>query len=267
MLSAALLCPGVTVFMSAVMAAGWAVQRRAGDSGWVDVFWTFGTGAAGVGCALWPTGDGSLLRQILVAVLVAAWALRLGTFIAVRVAKGPEDSRYVRLRAAWGAAYHARLFWFMQLQAPATGLLSLSIILAAHSPDPRLRAADIAGVAILALAIAGETLADAQLSRFRAIPANRGRVNDRGLWGWSRHPNYFFEWFGWLAYPMIAIDLARPWTWLSLLGPAFMYLILTRFTGVPYLEAHMAESRGEAWRGYAGRTSAFFPLPPRRASP
>lgn len=255
---------GALLFMSAVMAAGWIVQRTAGDSGWVDVFWTFGTGAAGVGCALWPTAASAPFRQYLVAALVAAWALRLGIYIAIRVAKGPEDSRYVRLRQAWGPAYHPRLFWFMQLQAPASALLCLAIVLAAHNPAPELRIADLAGVAILVLAIAGEGLADSQLNRFRANPANQGQVNDQGLWAWSRHPNYFFEWFGWLAYPVMAIDPDHPLTWLSLAGPAFMYLILTRFTGVPYLEAHMAESRGEAWNSYARRTAAFFPRPPQR---
>lgn len=256
---------GVLVLMSAVMAVGWIVQRRAGDSGWVDVFWTFGTGAVGVGCAVWTGPDMASFRQWLVAALVAIWSVRLGTFIALRVLKGPEDARYKRLRKAWGAAYQSRLFWFMQAQAPCTALLCLSIALAAHHPATDLRGADIAGLAILIIAIAGESLADAQLNGFRADPANHGKINDRGLWAWSRHPNYFFEWFGWLAYPVIAFDPANLWSLLSLAGPVFMYVILTRFTGVPYLEEHMAQSRGDAWRDYARQTPAFFPKPPRSA--
>lgn len=255
----------VLFFMAGVMGIGWAVQRAARDSGWVDVFWTFGSGAAGVAVALWPTDGAWPLRQLIVAALVAIWSLRLGGYIAVRVVRGPEDSRYVRLRQAWGDGYDRRLFGFMQLQAPCTALLCLAILMAARHPTPLLRPADFVGVAIIALAILGETLADQQLSAFRRDPDNRGKVIDRGLWSWSRHPNYFFEWFGWLAYPVIAIDLARPWTLLSLAAPALMYLILTRFTGVPYLEAHMAESRGEAWSRYASRVSSFFPLPPRSA--
>lgn len=261
----AVLIAGVLVSMSAVMAAGWLVQRRAGDSGWVDAFWTFGTGACGVAVALWPTEDAQVFRQMIVAALVAAWSLRLGGYIVARVLQGPEDARYVRLRAEWGEDYHRRLFSFMQVQAPCSAILCLSIALAAHHPAPGLRIADLAAIGVLVAAIAGETLADAQLGAFRSNPANHDKIIDRGLWSWSRHPNYFFEWLGWMAYPVMAIDPARPWTWLSLAAPALMYVILTRLTGVPYLEAHMARSRGQAWADYAARVSPFFPLPPKRA--
>ncbi|MCK7474656.1 MAG: DUF1295 domain-containing protein [Rhodopseudomonas palustris] len=86
---------------------------------------------------------------------------------------------------------------------------------------------------------------------------------DRGLWRWSRHPNYFFEWFGWLAYPMIALSLSYPWGWATLLAPLFMYWILVHVTGVPPLEQQMLSSRGERYRAYQARTSVFFPWPPR----
>jgi steroid 5-alpha reductase family enzyme len=204
------------------------------------------------------------IRQALVAVLVIVWAVRLGAYIAGRVAKGPEDSRYQRLRESWGARYQGRLFGFMQVQAPVSALLCLSIALAAADPSPTLRIRDGLSVLILLAAIAGESLSDAQLARFRTDPSNRGQVNDRGLWSWSRHPNYFFEWFGWLAYPVMALDLNRPITWLSLVAPALMYLVLTRLTGVAYLEQHMAQSRGDLWAAYARRTSSFFPIPPKR---
>ena len=112
----------------------------------------------------------------------------------------------------------------------------------------------------------GEGAADRQLDVFKADPRNRGRVCDVGLWSWSRHPNYFFEWLGWLTYPVIAIDPAGAWPqgWLTLLGPLTMWLLLNFLSGVPPLEAHMLRSRGEAFRDYQRRTSAFFPLPPKR---
>ena len=259
----------VLVFMSAVMAAGWVVVTRTGNAGWTDVFWTFGTGAAGVACALiplagqaWPTP-----RQGLVAALVAIWATRLGLYIALRVTVSPEDARYARLRQDWGPRFNRNAFWFLQAQAPTTALLSLSILLAARRPFPtELRIIDLIGAAILAVAIAGETLADRQMRRFKSDRANHGKVIDTGLWGWSRHPNYFFEWLGWIAYPVMAVDLsgAYPAGWLALAGPAFMYLILTRLTGVPPLEDAMVRSKGEAYRAYQARTSAFLPLPPSR---
>jgi steroid 5-alpha reductase family enzyme len=112
--------------------------------------------------------------------------------------------------------------------------------------------------------VAGEALADAQLKEFRDNPANKGRVCDAGFWRWSRHPNYFFEWFGWLAYPVIAISPAYAWGWATLLAPVFMYWILVHVTGIPPLEAQMLRSRGERYRDYQSRTSAFFPLPPQK---
>jgi len=103
------------------------------------------------------------------------------------------------------------------------------------------------------------------LSRFKADPANRGEVCDTGLWAWSRHPNYFFEWLGWCAWPIFALNLSGgwPWGWLALSGPAYIYWLLTRVSGVPLLEAHMRRSRPEAFAAYAARTSVFFPRPPR----
>ena len=261
----------VLVFMSAVMAAGWAFVIRTRNAGWTDVFWTFGTGAAGVACALiplpgqmWPTA-----RQGLVAALVAIWAVRLGLYVALRVASHPEDARYGHLREDWGAAFDRRAFWFLQVQAPATALLSLSILLAARRPFPEtLRAADLAGLAILAIAIAGESLADRQMQAFKADPQNKGRVCEAGLWGWSRHPNYFFEWFGWLAYPVISSGSHGVYLmgWAAWGAPVLMYLVLDRGTGVPPLEAQMLKSRGDAFRDYQSRTSRFVPWPPRPPS-
>ena len=104
------------------------------------------------------------------------------------------------------------------------------------------------------------------MAAFKSDPAHRGKICDTGLWAWSRHPNYFFEWLGWCAWPLFAIDLGGgwPWGWLALSGPAYMYWLLTRVSGVPLLEAHMRRSRPEAFAAYAERTSAFFPRPPRR---
>jgi steroid 5-alpha reductase family enzyme len=130
-----------------------------------------------------------------------------------------------------------------------------------------LRPADYVGALILLAGIAGEALADAQLKAFRTDPGNKGRVCDVGLWRWSRHPNYFFEWFGWLAYPVIAISPSDPlsytWGFAALLGPVFMYWILVYVTGIPPLEAQMLRSRGDRYRDYQSRTSPFFPWLPQ----
>ena len=250
---------GVLAFMAVVMAAGWVWQRHTGNGGWIDVSWTFGTGICGVLVAL-LTGSGA--RAWLLAAMVALWSLRLGTYIAIRVAKGgKEDVRYSRIKAEWGAAYQGRMFLFMQIQGPITALLCLAIGLAALRPGG-FGAADLVGMVILLTSIAGEALADRQMAAFRSDQANKGSVCDTGLWGRSRHPNYFFEWLGWCAWPVMALQTASSWWLLSLLGPVAMYLLLRFGTGVPPLEATMIESRGDLFRAYQARVPVLIPFPP-----
>ena len=258
----------VLAVMSVVMVTGWAVQRAANNGGWTDVFWTYGTGATCALAALAPFGGNPAptWRQGLVAALVAIWALRLGTYVALRVAKGPEDARYADLREEWGAAFQTRMFGLLIVQAPATALLSVSVLLAARDPHPALRVVDVLGALILAGSIAGEDLADRQMKRFKGDAANKGKVCDAGLWGWSRHPNYLFEAVGWIAYPVIALDVARPWTFAAFVAPVVMFCILRFATGVPPLEAAMVRSKGEAYRRYQARVSAFLPRPPKDTS-
>jgi steroid 5-alpha reductase family enzyme len=256
-----------TVFLSAAMGLAWVIQWRTRNAGWVDTVWSLALGLAGVGVALLPGLPSPAPRQVVVAILVGLWGLRLGGHIADRTRGKPEDARYAALRTAWGAAFQPRMAGFLQIQAAAAAFLALSMLLAAHDPAPFPRVQDALGIAVLAIAIGGEALADAQLRRFRRDPANHGGVCDRGLWGWSRHPNYFFEWLGWLAYPLLAIDPGWLWGWLALSGPVCMYWLLVYVSGIPLLEQQMLASRGERFRRYQARVSAFFPLPPRRSRP
>jgi steroid 5-alpha reductase family enzyme len=254
------------LFLCVVMAGAWLVQRSTGKSGWADVAWTMGLGLAGAGLALAPLGGApDMARQGFVAALALIWALRLAGHILLRTLRGGEDPRYRQLAEEWGEAFPRRLFWFLQLQAVCALFLALSVLVAGHSPGP-LRWNDIAGLVLLFVAIAGEGLSDLQLVRFSENPANGKRVCDQGLWSLSRHPNYFFEWLAWLAYPLIAIDFGGgyAWGWLALSGPAFMYWLLVHVSGLPPLEAHMLRSRGSAYRAYQARVSAFFPSLPAK---
>src|SRR5579871_4487842 len=256
--------------LSVLMAGAWMVQQRTGNSGWVDTIWTFSVGLVGAAGALWPVeGAAPNARQWLVAAFVAAWSLRLGIHIAVRTSGITDDPRYAEFAKEWGLAAPRRMFLFLQNQAFGSIPLVFAIFVAAHVPGEALRPQDCLGALVLLLGIAGEAIADAQLKQFRQRPGSRGQVCDIGLWRWSRHPNYFFEWLGWLAYPVIAISpmypLSYPWGWATLLAPAFMYWILVHVTGIPPLEAQMLRSRGDRYREYQSRTSIFFPLPPRAA--
>lgn len=253
----------IAVALSVLMAGAWVVQQRTGNSGWVDTIWTFSLGLVGAGSALWPVaGAAPNARQWLVAALVAIWSLRLGVHIAIRTAGIADDPRYAAFAREWGVDSPRRMFVFLQNQGLGSIPLVFAIFVAARFPQDALRLQDYLGALILLAGIAGEALADAQLKSFRENPANRGRVCDVGLWRWSRHPNYFFEWFGWLAYPVIALSTGYIWGWATLLAPVFMYWILVYVTGIPPLEAQMLRSRGDRYRDYQLRTSQFFPLPP-----
>ena len=254
----------IALSLSILMTGAWVVQQRTGNSGWVDTIWTFSVGLVGAAGALWPlAGSAPNARQWLVAGLVSIWSLRLGTHIAVRTAGISDDPRYAAFAQEWGSNAPRRMFVFLQNQGFGSIPLVFAIFVAAHFPSETLRVQDYLGALVLLAGIGGEALADGQLKRFRENPAHQGLVCDAGLWRWSRHPNYFFEWLGWLAYPLIALSPDYVWGWASLLAPAFMYWILVHVTGIPPLEAQMLRSRGERYRDYQSRTNIFFPGPPR----
>lgn len=259
----------VSAALSAIMSGAWLVWRGTRNSGWVDTIWTFGLGVVGCVGALtpWLLFGGITERQALVAWLIAIWSLRLGAHIALRTVGIIDDPRYAKLIRDWGDNASRQMFWLLQKQALVSIPLALAMTLAAFNPSPGLGAQDFLGVVVLMVGIGGEAAADFQLRHFRSDPKNRDRICDAGLWSWSRHPNYFFEWFGWLAYPLFAIAFGGgyPWGFIALAGPLCMYWLLVHVSGIPPLEAHMLERRVGAFRAYQARTNAFFPVPQRLA--
>jgi steroid 5-alpha reductase family enzyme len=243
--------------MLAMMAA-WGLQRAIGNAGCVDVVWSLALGGAGVAAGLMAPGP----RGGVVALLAALWGLRLGGYILYRNWGHAEDSRYAALRSEWGGRFQARMFGFLQIQALAAAALAMSFIIAAHNPAP-LGAQDALAAAVLLAGVAGGAIADGQLARFRRDPSHRGAICDAGLWRWSRHPNYFFEFLGWCCWPLLAIAPGYAWGWLALSAPALIYWFLVHVSGIPPLEAAMLRSRGELYRAYQARTHAFFPIPKR----
>lgn len=257
-----------SLIMSVMMMVAWGVQKATAQSGWADVFWSFAIGIGGLVVSLLVKGDAPFERNMLVGAMVVFWSMRLGFHILARTASANyEDPRYADLRREWGDKFQLRLFLFLQVQALCGVGLAVTVYAAAHRPGPALSIADFAGLALLIVSVIGEGIADRQLRAFTADKANHGKVCDTGLWSWSRHPNYFFEWLGWLSYPVMAITLAGDWWqgWLALIGPVLMYWLLVYVSGIPPLEAHMLKSRGDAFRKSMARTSAFFPLPPRKS--
>ncbi|WP_443751039.1 DUF1295 domain-containing protein [Asticcacaulis solisilvae] len=254
----------IAVGLSAFMTLAWVIQRLTGKSGWVDTVWSLAVGAGGVLASAWPESGAVTGRRIAVGILIALWSLRLAGHIAARTKGGEDDPRYADLARQWGSLFPAYLFVFLQIQAAAALILVLAVRLAAVRPGPFPATGDFLGVVLLVVAVAGEASADAQLARFAKANKGKKAVCDIGLWAWSRHPNYFFEWLGWCAWAVVAIDPSWPWGWAALAAPVLMYVLLVHVSGVPPLEAHMLKSRGAAFEAYRARVNAFFPGPPHK---
>jgi steroid 5-alpha reductase family enzyme len=203
-----------------------------------------------------PTDD----RSLLLLGLVTLWAIRLGTFLFLRIRRAGEDRRFAELKPSFPRFL---LTWTLQ------GLwvsLSLAAALAAVTSDLRIELGIFAGTGALVW-IAGfalEAIADQQKKRFRADPANAGKFIQSGLWAWSRHPNYFGEIVLWIGVAIIAMPVLRGWQWATMISPFFIIVLLTRVSGIPMLEA----SADEKWGGqpdyedYKSRTSELIPWPP-----
>ena len=244
------------------MAGLWFLQRRTGNAGWVDVAWTFAIGIGGVAHA--ALGDGWLPRRILVGTLIGLWSLRLGCHLWQRVASEAEDGRYANLREKLGSGSDRWFFVFFQAQGLLAVLLCLPIAVVAASQVPSFRIWDGLAVALFAISWVGEAIADRQLKAWKQNELNRGRTCRRGLWRYSRHPNYFFEWLHWLVYPVMAVGMAfAPWLWLA---PLSMWILIRYVTGIPPTEEQSVRSRGEDYRQYQRTTNAFFPGPVRTQS-
>ncbi|MFF4185271.1 DUF1295 domain-containing protein [Streptomyces sp. NPDC001691] len=245
----------------AVLLITFAVAVASGMHRVVDIAWGLGfTAVAFVAYAV-SAGRGDDARRLLVTLATAVWGLRLAAHIAWRGRGHGEDPRYDRMLAkAPGSrnAYALRMIYL--LQGGLIWLISLPVQAAQFTSGP-LSVTDLAGGALWAAGLAFEAVGDFQLARFKADPAHHGQIMDRGLWGWTRHPNYFGDFLVWWGLFTLACG-----TWqsaaLCLLSPLLMSFLLTRGSGKRLLEQHMHHRPGYA--AYASRTSGFIPLPPRR---
>jgi len=248
-----------SAFAALLLFALWLYELAYADAGVVDVGWTAGVGILAVAFAF--VTDGWWARRLLVAALAGAWSLRLAAYIVRdRIAGKEEDGRYRELRAHWGANAHRNFLVFFEAQSPLIVLFALPMLVLMENPAVGFAGFEILGIAIWLIAVAGESVADYQLAAFRARPETRGRTCREGLWRYSRHPNYFFEWLHWWAYVAMGVGVERGWlTWL---GPAVMLLFLFKLTGIPATENHALRSRAD-YADYQRTTSVFVPWFPR----
>jgi steroid 5-alpha reductase family enzyme len=247
--------------VGAAMSILWLVSLARRDASIVDIWWGPGfVWIAAVACAVGRGGD--VPRRALSLGLLALWGLRLGVYLFFRNRGAGEDYRYKAMRKRHGERFGlVSLATVFGLQGVLAWIVSWPVQVVHVSAGGPLGPLDLLGALLFAVGFAFEAVGDWQLARFKADPANAGRVMDRGLWRYTRHPNYFGDTLVW--WGLFAIALATPAGRWTLLSPVLMSFLLLRVSGVPLLERGLRKRR-PGYAEYALRTSAFFPLPPRK---
>lgn len=235
----------------------WLLSLLSGDLGVADIFWGIGHILIAVAAARSEAADA---RQLLAFTLVSIWGIRLALYLIVRSRGQGEDPRYRSMREKGGKLFGVTsLFTVFVFQGVGMWTLSLPVQAAVRSPTPReLTPLDLAGAAVWFVGFAIEAVADVQLALFKRKPQNAGVVMDRGLWHYSRHPNYFGDAVAWWGLGLIGLATGA---WWSLAGPLVLTVYLMRVSGVP-VERRLRQTR-PAYAAYVECTSAFVPRPPK----
>ena len=248
-----------TAFAIGLMTILWLVQRRTGNAGIVDVGWSASIPVMAVLYAI--LADGDLSRRIAGAVIASLWGFRLAWHIHSRSHGKPEDGRYTRLREEWAPHVQTKMLRFYLFQALAAVFFSVPFLCSSAHPRPGWTGLEWVALFLWTVAWIGESVADAQLEAFKRRPDAKGKTCRTGLWRYSRHPNYFFEWLIWCAFALFAVS--SPFGWIAIACPLLIYHFLTRVTGIPATEAQAVRSRGADYIDYQRTTNMFFPWFPR----
>lgn len=246
--------------VTTMMTIGWSFSVWKQNVNIVDSLW--GMGFVLVAWITFFSGIGFGGRRLLILVLTGCWGLRLAAHLTWRNWGEAEDHRYGQWRRSASRFWIVSLFKVFWLQALFLWIISMVLQAAQLSPQPaRFTTLDIIGLLVWTVGFVFESVADWQLARFKADPANRGRVMDQGLWAWSRHPNYFGEFLVWWGFFLVA--LTTPGGWWTVISPIIVSLVLLKMTGLPLTEAALKERR-PGYSDYIKRTSSFFPRPPKK---
>jgi steroid 5-alpha reductase family enzyme len=260
---------GVNALIIAICIIGlWLISLRVRDVSFIDSWWPVGMVVLAWVSFLQGADYGNPRRLLLVG-LCTLWGMRLGIYLFLRWRQHGADRRYVSMLAAakeergWGFGLAGLLLVFA-LQAPLQFVVCLPSQLGQFGPvSSTIGPLAIAGAALALVGFLFESIGDWQLSRFKADPANRGRVLDTGLWRFTRHPNYFGDaCVGWGLFLIAAESPLGVW---SLPAPALLTFLLTRWSGVPTVEGRMRKQRPD-YEAYVARTSSFIPWPPKKAA-
>lgn len=247
-----------------IMFCSWLLVTYNQRAGLVDVAWSFCIGL-NVIIAAWVMETAPLLVRVFLGVFSGIWFLRLTWHLLRRYAsETAEDTRYANMRRAMGDYQHLGFLAFFMFQAGLVVLFSYPMLELLSIPVQQwndwTQLTVLLAAIIMLLALMGEGTADQQLYRFKLDPQNQGITLDRGLWKYSRHPNYFFEWLHWFSYPILGLAAGVYELWLY---PLLMWLFLYYITGIPFSEQQALAHRGDNYKDYQRRTSMFIPWPPK----
>ncbi|WP_254560370.1 DUF1295 domain-containing protein [Dyadobacter diqingensis] len=248
----------VSLFVcSMIMTAVWLWAKKIKNAGIVDIFWSYNFPVIAV--IVFFLANGFETRKLMICAMVMIWGVRLGTHLGRRVISHihEEEGRYAQLRKEWAPIAEKKFFWFFQAQGVSNVLLAIPFFIITQNQSPVLSFWEYTGLAIWIIAVTGEAIADWQLDSFKKDPGNKGKVCDSGLWNYSRHPNYFFEWLIWVSYFIFA--LGSPYGYLAMISPAIILYLLFNVTGIPATEEQSLRSKGALYEAYQKSTSAFFP--------
>lgn len=239
----------------------WVIHIFTKNAAIVDVGWACGLALLAVIYA--KMGNAFPLRAGLIATMACIWGLRLGGHLLfTRVIGQPEEGRYVQLRKEWKTNVTAKFLAFFEFQALLCVVLSGPFLFPAINQTAHLSWIEFAGCGLWLAGMIGELTADAQLKAFKKNPASHGKTCRAGLWSYSRHPNYFFEWIIWMGLAVFA--LGSPYGFIGLISPALILFFLLRVTGIPATEAQALRTKGHDYRDYQRTTSAFVPWFPKK---
>lgn len=253
----------IWIFLAVVLFITWTFTIKWKRAGIVDTVWSFSLGLTAPLWVILNYNEGNGTRNMLLIAITTIWSLRLGLHLYSRIKREKEDARYATLIKKWGSSWKIKMLGFFQIQAIASLILS-STFWTVSSNSTDIHIFDYIACLIAIIAILGESLADKQLEHYRSKESGTKGVCKTGLWKYSRHPNYFFEWLFWVSF--IFLSLGHMHFYISFIAPIAIYYFLTKASGIPHAERQSLAKRGMEYRKYQQETSAFFPWFPRKKS-
>jgi steroid 5-alpha reductase family enzyme len=239
----------------------WGIHLILRNASVVDIGWGLGFILLSVDYIM--LGQGFNLRNSICFLMVFLWGMRIVLYLIKRIASdNEEDKRYKKIRQDFGKMAWLKFLLIFEFQAGLEMIIGVPFIIVSLNPVPGISLWEVLGTIVFTVALIGETIADEQLHAYKKDPAHKGKTCDAGLWSYSRHPNYFFEWLVWVG--LFVYALGSPMGWVAVISPLAMFYLLMFVSGIPMAEEQSLKSRGDEYRRYQAVTSVFFPMLKRK---